>query len=200
MLNLVVFGPPGCGKGTQSSRIAENFGLVHLSTGEILRHEIRKATVLGRKVEIFIQKGLLVPDMLILRKFYQIALRHIHSRGLVFDGFPRTVHQAKILDKMLAKKGMPITLVIAMVVDAEELFRRLKGRAEDSGRCDDNEEVFHERMKVFDRQTKPLYDYYNKQNKIVYINGMRPVNVVFNEIARTIESFINKRENAPRQV
>ncbi|MFW5707408.1 MAG: adenylate kinase [Bacteroidota bacterium] len=194
MLNLVLFGPPGSGKGTQSARVAGRFNLVHLSTGEIFREEVRKGTRLGKQLIGFMKEGVLVPDAIVLKKLYKIALQYRNAAGLVFDGFPRTLHQAVILDKLLEKKNIPINIVFCMVVDEDELVRRMIGRSEDSGRCDDKENVIRKRMQVYREQTLPLKEYYAKQNKLSNISGMAPVKQVAGRIARVVEHYLAQKE------
>ncbi len=189
MLNLVIFGPPGSGKGTQSSRIVQKYQLVHLSTGDLMREEMKKETPLGQQMRKYIDRGLLVPDEIVLKELYMYTSEHLDSPGFIFDGFPRTIVQAESLDQMLHGKGIPICLVISVEVDEEELFRRMMGRAEDSGRSDDNEDVIRRRLEVYKEQTLPLLSYYKKQGKMVSINGMAPVEEVFAKITRAIDTY-----------
>jgi len=189
MLNLILFGPPGCGKGTQSALIANRYNLVHLSTGELFREEFRKGTKLGKDVIHFMKNGLLIPDPIVLKKLYRVASQYDSATGLVFDGFPRTLNQAVVLDKMLEKKGIPVSIVFCMVVDEEELINRMLNRAEDSGRMDDNEEIIHKRMEIYRKHTRVLKDYYEKQDKVSYISGMAPVKVVSERIAQVVDYF-----------
>ncbi len=194
MLNIIIFGPPGSGKGTQSSKIVEKYNLTHLSTGDLLREEISKDTPLGRKVKGYIDKGLLVPDKIVLREFYCRASEHMDSPGFVFDGFPRTIVQAEALDRMLNRQNIPINLVISVEVEENELFKRMMGRAEDSGRSDDAEEIIWRRIEVYKEQTLPLLNFYTKQGKLVPINGMAPVEDVFSKISHAIDTYLEKKE------
>ncbi len=194
MLNLILFGPPGSGKGTQSCRVARRFNLVHLSTGDLFRAEVRKGTELGLQLAKYMRKGLLVPDTIVLKKLYQSAMEYCHSPGLIFDGFPRTINQALTLDKLLEKKNIPVDIVFFMVVDEHELISRMLGRAEDSGRLDDNEKIIYKRMEVYEQQTRPLKDYYQHQNKLSCISGMAPVDIVSERIAKVIEHYNHKKE------
>ncbi len=194
MLNLVLFGPPGSGKGTQSLRVACRYNLVHLSSGELFRNEVRKGTKLGYQFASYMLKGALVPDNLALKKVYQSALQYRNTEGIVFDGFPRTVYQAEMLDKFMNKKNIPLSIVFFMMVDEKELISRMLGRAEDSGRLDDNEEVILRRMKVYEMQTHPLKDYYKKQGKLSCISGMAPVKTVADRIAKVIDHFRKEQE------
>ncbi len=197
MLNLVIFGPPGSGKGTQSAKIADKYNLCHLSTGELFRKEMEKGTLLGREVEKYIDKGLLVPDEIVLRELYRRASDHLDSPGFIFDGFPRTLVQAETLDRLLDKKGIPISLDISVVVEEQELFKRILGRGEDSGRSDDSVEIAKLRLNVYKEQTRPLLDYYSGQGKIVSINGMEPVDRVFEKICLAIDTYLVSRKVIP---
>lgn len=194
MLNLILFGPPGSGKGTQSSRVACRYNLVHLSSGELFREEVRKGTKLGYQLASYMIKGLLVPDNIALKKIYKAAVHYRDSAGIIFDGFPRTVYQAEMLDRFLNKKNIPVNIVFFMMVDEEELISRMMGRAEDSGRLDDNEEVILRRMKVYAKQTRPLIEYYQKQDKLSCISGMSPVKVVAERISSVIDNYLIKKE------
>ena len=195
MLNLIIFGPPGSGKGTQSARIVENYHLTHLSTGDLLREEMENGTELGKKVRKYIDKGLLVPDDIVLKELYIRASTHINSPGFIFDGFPRTIVQAESLDRLLEKRNIPIGLVISVEVEEEELFKRLMGRSEDSGRSDDSDVIIRRRLEVYKEQTHPLIAYYRQQGKMVSINGMAPVDEVFGNICQAIDAYLVKQKN-----
>ncbi len=190
MLNLIIFGPPGSGKGTQSARIVEKYHLIHLSTGDLLRDEMENGTPLGKMVRKYIDKGLLVPDEIVLKELYQKASTHMDAPGFIFDGFPRTIVQAEALDRLLEKRNIPIGLVISVEVDEEELFRRLMGRAEDSGRSDDSDVIIRRRLEVYKQQTHPLIAYYRKQGKIITVNGMAPVDEVFGKICQAVDKHL----------
>lgn len=189
MLNLVIFGPPGSGKGTQSARIVEKYELIHLSTGDIFREEIANETPVGVIAKSFIDRGCLVPDEMVLKELYRRAYQHLDAKGLVFDGFPRTLVQSEMLDRLLVKKGIPISLVLSVDVEKDELHKRLMGRAVDSGRSDDNEQVIQKRLEVYTQQTMPLIEYYKAQGKLATINGMAPVDEVFGRICKAIDTF-----------
>ncbi|MEE4178553.1 MAG: adenylate kinase [Bacteroides sp.] len=197
MLNIVIFGPPGSGKGTQSAKIVEKYGLVHLSTGDLLREEMAKNSPLGQEVRKFIDKGLLVPDEIIMRELYEKASEHLDAPGMIFDGFPRTLVQAEMLDQMLNNKGIPVDLVLSVEVEEEELFNRMMGRAQDSGRSDDQAHIIRHRIEVYKNQTLPLIDYYKKQGKIAVVNGMSPVAVVFERITRAIDTYLSTKVILP---
>ncbi len=197
MLNIIIFGPPGSGKGTQSAKIVEKYNLVHLSTGDLMREEIARDTPLGREVKKYIDKGKLVPDEIIMRELYEKASEHLDAPGLIFDGFPRTIVQAEMLDQMLEKHKMRIDVVLSVEVSEEELFQRLMGRAEDSGRSDDTAEIVLHRIEVYKEQTLPLIDFYQKQGKIVSINGMSPVEEVFGKITTAVDTYLETRKIIP---
>jgi len=192
MYNLILFGPPGSGKGTQSTRIAEKYNLVHTSTGDIFRKEIRDGSPLGLKVQSIIEKGELGPDDLlvdILRAALQRAAGNID--GFVMDGFPRTIRQAEDFDKLLKETGETVSLVLALEVDEEEVVTRLLKRAQMEGRKDDSEEVIRNRMKVYHAQTHPLMDYYSKQGKFQSVRGVGSVDNIFADICKTIDESMS---------
>jgi adenylate kinase len=190
MLNLIIFGPPGSGKGTQSAKIVEKYKVTHISTGDLLRDEMEKKSPLGEEVRRYIDKGMLVPDDIVIRELQETAEKHLDSPGFIFDGFPRTIVQAEMLDEMMEAHGIPINLVISVEVGEQELFKRLIGRAEDSGRSDDTEEIIWKRIDVYKSQTLPLLAYYRKQGKVASINGMDPVDKVFEKISAAIDTLM----------
>jgi adenylate kinase len=192
MFNLILFGPPGSGKGTQSARIAEMYNLVHTSTGDIFRKEIRNGSPLGLKVQSIIEKGDLVPDDLlvdILKSALQRA-REGNINGFVMDGFPRTIGQAVDFDGILGETGEYVSLVLALEVDEEEVVSRLLKRAQLEGRKDDTEEVIRNRMKVYHSQTRPLMDYYEKQGKFISLQGVGSIDDIFAGICKVIDKHI----------
>lgn len=186
MFNMVVFGPPGCGKGTQAARIVENHGFLHVSTGDILRRQIASGNAMGELLEKFTSRGLLVPDQIILKEIWRFALRHQYEKGIIFDGFPRNLYQAQMLDRIFYKKEMRINLVVSIDVDEDELIRRVLERGKTSGRTDDNAEVMHNRLLVYVGQTRPVIDYYRRKKRLVEISGNRPVD----EVAASIDLAI----------
>lgn len=187
MYNLILFGPPGSGKGTQSVKIAEKYNLVHISTGDIFRREIKGQTPLGVKVQNIIEKGELVPDDLLVDILRSALQQAGNPAGFVFDGFPRTLRQAGDLDKLLGETGESVSLVLALEVDEEEVVTRLLKRAQLEGRKDDTEDVIRNRMKVYHAQTSPLMDYYAKQGKFVSLHGVGSVDEIFASICGVID-------------
>lgn len=186
MFNIILFGPPGAGKGTQSTKIAHDFHFVHLSTGQILRTLIEQDTAIGQLIKKFIDRGYLVPDDIVLRELFREALKNQHKPGLIFDGFPRTVNQAQVLDQLLEKKGIPVSMVISLEVEQDELRKRIIGRSRDSGRSDDSEEVMKQRFRTYREETLPLKDYFRESGRLVEVIGMAPVTEVYEEIRMQI--------------
>jgi adenylate kinase len=188
MLNVVLFGPPGAGKGTQSERIIEKYDLVHISTGDLFRKHIGEGTSLGKQAQEFIDSGNLVPDELVIRMVEVKIESNKDSDGFLFDGFPRTVAQAQALDKMLSGRNMKIAVMLALDVHDDELRNRLRLRGLTSGRSDDqNEEKINTRINVYKSETLPVADYYRKQSKYREINGVGNVDEIFNHICMVID-------------
>ena len=172
MFNLILFGPPGSGKGTQSDRLVEKYGLIHLSTGNLLREEIANKTPLGKEAKKFIDHGQLVPDEVVIGMVDSFFDRHKNVNGFLFDGFPRTVAQAQALDKLLALKKTDIASVLALEVTEQELINWLLNRGKTSGRSDDNsEDVIRKRFIVYTNETSPVADYYKKAREFKAIHG-----------------------------
>lgn len=194
MFNIVVFGAPCSGKGTQSKRIAAKYGLRHLSTGDHFRKEIKNRTELGLVAKSYIDKGSLVPDEIVLKEIYRKAIRNKRANGFVFDGFPRTLQQAQMLDKSLSKKNLRISLAIYIDVDEPELIKRLLKRCKDSGRSDDSVEIIKRRIDIYEKETIPLINYYLNQQKLISVSGMSDVPTVCQRILIGIENFL-RREN-----
>jgi adenylate kinase len=183
MLNIVLFGPPGAGKGTQAAKLLEKYQLVHLSTGDILRSELAAQTELGKEAKKFMEKGELVPDSVVIGMIEGKISSNTSAKGFIFDGFPRTTAQAKALDEMLSKKGIPITIMLALEVEKDELVKRLLLRGKDSGRADDqNPEIIENRIKVYNNETTPVKDFYAQQNKYKGIQGMGSIDDIFNRL------------------
>ncbi len=191
MFNVILFGPPGSGKGTQSDKIVEKYGLVHLSTGNLLREEIAQQTSLGLKAKSFMDKGQLVPDAVVIGMVDSYFDRHKNARGFLFDGFPRTVAQAKALDELLKMKKTDIATVLALDVTEEELVKRLLNRGKTSGRSDDtNEEVIRKRFSVYSNETSPVAQHYRKSNKFKSIKGEGTVDDIFKSISDALDDKI----------
>jgi adenylate kinase len=190
MFNLILFGPPGSGKGTQSLRIAEKYKLAHISTGDIFRHEIRNFTELGLKVQGIIERGELVPDELLIEILESALRKHTDINGFIFDGFPRTLRQAGFLDESLARMNEKVSLVVALDVDEQEIIQRLLKRAQLEGRKDDTEEVIRNRMTVYHSQTSPLIDFYTDQGKFESIHGVGSIDDIFDGICQVIDQHL----------
>ena len=188
MLNLVIFGAPGSGKGTQSDRLIEAFGLHHISTGEVLRDHISRGTELGRIANSYISKGQLIPDDLMIRVWeHLIDSNEDYARdGVIFDGFPRTIPQAIALNKLMADHGEKIAAVIGLEVDEDELIKRMLNRGKQTGRADDNLETITNRLKVYHNQTSPLRDFYIEQGIYHAINGNGSVDSIFASIKESL--------------
>lgn len=183
MMNVVLFGPPGAGKGTQSEKLIDEFQLVHLSTGDILRNEIANKTQSGLEAKKLMDLGLLVPDSVVIKMIEDRIDANRNAKGFIFDGFPRTKEQAKALDEMLSKKSSSINMMLALEVDDNELIKRLLNRGKDSGRPDDqNEEVIRRRINEYNLKTAPLKDYYTAQKKFYSIKGTGTVDEIFDRL------------------
>lgn len=172
MLNIVIFGAPGSGKGTQSERIVEKYGINHISTGDVLRAEIKNGTELGKTAKGYIDQGQLIPDELMVDILASVFDSFKDSKGVIFDGFPRTIPQAEALKVMLKERGQDISVMLDLDVPEEELMTRLIKRGKESGRADDNEETIKKRLVVYNTQTSPLKEYYKGEGKYQHINGL----------------------------
>jgi len=193
MFNLILFGPPGSGKGTQSEKLVEKYGLIHLSTGNLLRQEITDKTPLGLEAKSFMEKGQLVPDEVVIGMIDSALEHHKDARGFLFDGFPRTVAQAEALDKLLALKKTEIAMLISLEVSEEELIRRLLHRGKTSGRHDDiDEEVIRKRFAVYKNETSPVAEHYRKAGKFQSIKGEGSLEEIFNALCKAIDKKIKK--------
>ena len=189
MLNIVLFGPPGAGKGTQSAKLIEKYGLAHLSTGDIFRTNIKDGTALGNLAKSYIDKGQLVPDEVTIGMLESELNKHSEAKGFIFDGFPRTTAQAEALEALLAKKNAEINMMLALEVEEEELRKRLLLRGKDSGRADDqNPEVIQMRIDVYNSETTPVKHFYTKQGKYKGIDGIGEIEVIFDSLCHAIES------------
>lgn len=185
MLNLVLFGGPGSGKGTQSARLIDNYGLYHISTGELLRDHIKRGTELGKTADKYISKGQLIPDDLMISIIEDTLDKEARDKkGVIFDGFPRTIPQAEALSEFLQKRGTDVHAVIGLEVPDEELMNRMLLRGKETGRADDNPETIKNRLDVYHKQTAPLREHYIKNGKYISINGTGHVNDIFDNIRK----------------
>jgi adenylate kinase len=190
MLNLVLFGPPGAGKGTQSQKLIEKYGLIHLSTGDILRNEISQGTTLGLEAKKLMDEGVLVPDEVVIGMISNKLDANPEAEGFIFDGFPRTVAQATALDALLKGKNTSIAGMIALVVDDAELENRLLLRGKDSGRPDDaNPEIIRKRINEYNNKTTPVAEFYKAQGKFTSINGIGSVEEIFVALSSVVSSL-----------
>lgn len=190
MLNIVLFGPPGAGKGTQSEKIIESHSLIHISTGDLFRKHIGENTELGKLAKSYMDAGNLVPDEVVIGMVEDKIQENLQAEGFIFDGFPRTVHQAEALDTMLEKHGLSISGMIALVVPEEELKTRIKERAKTSGRIDDqDDEKINNRIKVYNKETSPVADYYRQQGKFTSINGVGSIQDIYGKIDEAITTL-----------
>jgi len=188
MFNIILFGPPGSGKGTQSERLISKYGLKHLSTGDLLRAEIAGQTPLGLAAKSIIEKGQLVPDEVVIEIISSALDNNPNAHGFLFDGFPRTTAQAEALDKLLTQKGTSIAIVLALVVKEEELTKRLLNRGLISGRSDDRDEhTIRSRQAEYEKKTAAVAEYYKQYGKVVYINGEGDVDEIFQSLCREID-------------
>jgi len=193
MLNIVLFGAPGAGKGTQAVMLAGKHKLVHLSTGDILRKELTAGTELGKQAKTFMDKGEFVPDEVVIGMIRMQIEQNPDANGFIFDGFPRTTAQAEALDKMLNEKELKITSMIALEVEHEELVKRLQIRGESSGRSDDQSlDVISNRIDVYHQKTKPLIGYYDAQGKYNPINGVGEIAEIFDRLSQYVEGLKNR--------
>lgn len=191
MYNLILFGPPGSGKGTQSEKLVEKYGLIHLSTGDLLRKERALKTPLGIEAQQFIDKGQLVPDEVVIGMISSALDNNPEARGFLFDGFPRTVAQAEALDKLLELKKSAIAQVLFLEVNEDELIERLVNRGKTSGRTDDaDENIQRRRQEVYKNETLPVAAHYSKEKKVTQVNGMGSIEEIFSRLTGQIDKKI----------
>ena len=191
MLNIVIFGAPGSGKGTQSDKLIEHYNLFHISTGDVLRDNIRRGTDLGKTAKGYIDQGQLVPDELIIDILAQVLddNKDNAKEGVIFDGFPRTIPQAEALEQLLADRGTRIDAVVGLEVPEEELIKRILLRGQMSGRSDDNEETARKRLETYHNQTSPLKAYYEEQGKYRAIDGVGSIDDIFDQIKENLDNL-----------
>ncbi len=196
MFNIIIFGAPGAGKGTQSERIIERYGLRHLSTGSMLREAIEAQTPMGIEAQRYIDQGHLVPDALVIDLIARELETHPDVPGYIFDGFPRNVAQAQALDVMLQNHGYPVSMLLALEVEEDELVARLLNRGLTSNRSDDqSEDIIRNRIEVYERTTLPVMDHYRQQGKYHGVAGMGSIDDIANRVAQTIDTYINVNKN-----
>ena len=194
MLNLILFGKPGSGKGTQASLIKNKYNLVHISTGDVFRKNMSNKTDLGMLAKGYMEKGELVPDEVTVNMLKEELEDHLPCDGFIFDGFPRTSYQAEKLDALLTKYSLNIHLTIALDVDNETLIKRLLNRGKTSGRADDqSEDKINKRLQEYDKKTKPLIEFYTKQNKYKSINGIGEMDDITARIVNLLDNYLNDR-------
>lgn len=188
MLNIILFGAPGCGKGTQAKRLAEHYDLYHISTGDVIRSEIARGTELGKSMEGYISRGELAPDSIVVEMVREYMRVH-NDKGCIFDGFPRTTAQAEIFDTMLKDIDSNVGVMVYMDVPEEELVKRILLRGRDSGRADDaSEDVIRNRIEVYRSQTAVVANYYEAQNKYEAVNGLGTMDEVFDRLTKVIDA------------
>ena len=190
MKNIVIFGAPGSGKGTQSEMLIKHYGLQHISTGDVLRSEIKRGTELGKTAQQYIDKGNLIPDDLMVRILASVydSFGRAH-KGVIFDGFPRTIPQAEALRTMLDERGDRVAAMLELDVPEDELMTRLIKRGKESGRADDNEETIKRRLTVYHQQTQPLIEWYKQEGLHHHINGLGSLERIFGDIQQVIDSL-----------
>lgn len=192
-MNIVLFGGPGSGKGTQSEKLIDKYGLHHISTGEVLRDHIKRETELGKIAKKYIDEGQLIPDDLMIEILDDVLEKEAKDKpGVIFDGFPRTIPQAEALNELLKKRDKELHAVVGLEVPDEELSKRLINRGKLTGRADDNEETIKKRLKVYHDQTSPLREHYKKLGKYVAIDGNREIDNIFKTITEHLDQHQNK--------
>ncbi|MDP5140732.1 MAG: adenylate kinase [Spirosomaceae bacterium] len=193
MFNIVIFGPPGAGKGTQSEKIIQNYELAHISTGDMFRMHISQDTAIGKKVKQILADGLLVPDSITIDMLEEKVQSNPHAKGFIFDGFPRTVAQAEALDAFLQKKGEQIDLVLQLDVTEDVIKARIEERQKISGRADDKADKLIRRISEYFQKTIHVLPYYEEQNKVVKVNGIGEIEKIYHKIAEAIDNKLVKK-------
>lgn len=190
MINLILFGPPGSGKGTQAIKLVEKYKLLHISTGDLFRYEMGNDTPLGQKAKEYMSKGELVPDEVTIGMLANKVIANPDVEGYIFDGFPRNIKQAEALDRILGEMGNEVSGLVALAVDDEEIVSRILNRGKSSGRSDDNDEsIIRNRIEVYKSETRPVFDYYDKSNKAFDINGIGSIEEIFGRLVNQIDQF-----------
>ena len=193
MLNLILFGPPGSGKGTQASKLIEKYNLLHISTGDLFRAEIGNGTALGLEAKSYMDKGELVPDAVTVNMLKSKMEQYPDMNGVIFDGFPRTIPQAEALNAMLESKGTSVTLLLSLIVDDQEIIDRIVKRGATSGRSDDSDPVvIQNRIDTYKKQTTPVADFYGQFNKTKTVKGVGTVEDIFESLCREIDGILNQ--------
>lgn len=191
MLNLILFGPPGSGKGTQAAKLVERYGLLHISTGDLFRSEIKNETPLGLEAKSYIDKGALVPDQVTINMLAKKMGEHPEAKGVIFDGFPRTVAQAEALDELLTQKETAVSQLLSLEVEEEEIVKRLLARGKESGRSDDQDEsIIQNRIATYKAQTTPVADYYGAKGKAQKVAGMGSIDEIFERLCTKIDAVL----------
>lgn len=194
MVNLILFGPPGSGKGTQAALLVEKYKLVHISTGDLFRFEMGNDTPLGQQAKAYIAKGELVPDEITIGMLRNKVHKHPEAEGFIFDGFPRTIPQAEALEQLMAEEGTLIHALLALQVDDAEIIGRIRLRGETSGRTDDNDEkVIQHRIDVYKNETTPVFDFFAREGKSQRIDGVGTVAEIFERLSQKIDAITNKQ-------
>ncbi len=189
MTNIILFGPPGSGKGTQATKLAEKYNLIHISTGDLFRYEMGNDTPLGLEAKSFIDKGELVPDSVTIGMLENKMNKHPEANGFILDGFPRTIKQSEALDEIFANKNMAISALLSLDVNKEELVKRLLERGKTSGRADDvDPEIISNRISVYHEQTAPVYNYYDKKDLSKTIDGIGSIEEIFDRLCNAISA------------
>jgi adenylate kinase len=190
MINLILFGPPGSGKGTQAVQLAEKYEILHISTGDLFRYEMGNNTPLGQKAKSYMEKGELVPDEVTIGMLRNKVEANPEAKGFIFDGFPRTVAQARALDAMLEEEGQEVSALIALEVGDEEIVARILNRGKSSGRADDNDEsIIRNRIAVYNRETAPVFDYYAQTGKTKLIDGIGSIDEIFGRLCAAVDAL-----------
>lgn len=191
MTNLVLFGPPGSGKGTQAAYLIEKYQLVHISTGDLFRYEMGNDTPLGQEAKAYMAKGELVPDSITIGMLRNKVEKHPDAKGFIFDGFPRTIPQAEALDALLQSMGTEVSGLIALEVDDAEIVDRILKRGQTSGRADDNDEAtVRKRISVYKSETAPVFDYYAEKGKSMNVNGLGTIEEIASRLSAAVDSLL----------